>query len=151
MKSPLSGVCLVLGLLSACVLGCSSDKNGLEKRVSTVQEELVALQNANDRLSERLMAIEMQRMQSPAAAQAESAAPVTSVIERPPLKVVRMGPGASPAEPTEGTEGARESADDTGPRPVIRDIGSGRRSRARAGVSRVRQNEPRAEPSSGEL
>jgi hypothetical protein len=126
----------------ACVLlgaGCSSGKNALEKRVGSLQEELVALQNANDRLSERLTAIEMRRMQ--AAGTPESAEPASTPIERPPLKVVRMGPGSSPPYASEDPEAATETADDHGPRPVIRDLGSGRKARPRAAAGGVRQTQ----------
>jgi hypothetical protein len=141
MKSRLTNVSLsfVIAIMWLSAAGCSSGKNALEKRVGSLQEELVALQNTHDRLSERLMAIEMRQMQgSGPRAQVDSADPME--IERPPLKVVRMGPGARSSRPFEDPEAAIENEDDDdSARPVIRDLGSGKKARPRASGGGLRQ------------
>jgi hypothetical protein len=55
------------------------------------------LQNDNDRLGERLTSLELART-AMAAAPAPPAADEAPVLERPPLKVIRMGPGQPAGE-----------------------------------------------------
>lgn len=139
-------LCALSVLAGLAALGCGSGKDALEKRVASLQEELVAVQNSNDRLAERLAALEIRQAQSPAPARARAAAPAASdeaeapegqdVIERPPLKVVRLAPG-SQAQGA-GTDPAEES-EDSAPRPVIRDLGSGKKFRERAASGGVGQ------------
>jgi hypothetical protein len=139
MKSRLTRVSLpfVIAIMSLGT-GCSSGKNALEKRVASLQEELVALQNTNDGLSERMTAIEMRQMRSAGVpSRAESDEP--SQIDRPPLKVVRMGPGARAPDPSEDPEAAIENGDDGAERPMIRDLGSGKQARPRASGGGLRQ------------
>ena len=49
------GCCLSLGAL----LGCSSGLEGVQKRLSSMQDEITRLQNQNDRLVERVDAMEV--------------------------------------------------------------------------------------------
>ena len=108
-------LCLPLG-------GCSSGLDGVEKRLGSMRDEITALQNQNDRLVERVDALELRRAQA-AAAPAPAAKATTT--ERPPLKIVRLVPGEGEqgAAPT-GDASAGETADDPGPRTVIRGRGS---------------------------
>lgn len=142
-------VVLALAGLGLCAIGCGSDKDSMEKRLATLQEDLIAVQNDNDRLSERLAALEMRQSRArPAAPAPASEAPAEpATLERPPLKVIKLAPGSQPAAPEPAAEA---EAPDDGPRPVIRDLGSGRKS-PRASRVGVRQTERSAEPSSGEL
>lgn len=138
-----------------CAIGCGSDKDSLEKRVGALREEVVALQNNNDRLAERLMAIEMRQDQAaPARTRAATSSETETSegnIERPPLKVVRLAPGSKEAPAAEKAAEAAEMAEDETPRPMIRDLGSGRRARTGAAPGAMRQTPVRAEPSAGEL
>jgi hypothetical protein len=108
-----------LALAAFLVLGCSSGKQSLEQRLGALEQQVLALQNDNDRLSERLGSVELP---GPPARQEQPA----ESIERPPLKVVRLEPGPSAAADAEEE-----------PRPVIRDTGSAKK---RAGSERSGQN-----------
>ncbi len=50
--------------LALFAVACGGGRDNLEKRLSSLQEDVTRLQNTNDRLSERLQAIEIQRMQA---------------------------------------------------------------------------------------
>ena len=112
-------VALTLALLA---VACGSGRDNLEKRLSSLQEDVTRLQNTNDRLSERLQAIEIQRMQAAPAATAEPKEADARVVH-PPLKVVKVGPGAE-NPPAEEPEEAPAPAEENGPRPVIKDYGA---------------------------
>jgi hypothetical protein len=111
-------------LLVAILGGCSSGLDGVEKRLGSMRDEITALQNQNDRLVERVDALELRRVQA-ATPPAPAAAAKAATTERPPLKIVRLVPGEGEqgAAPT-GDASAGESADDPGPRTVIRGRGS---------------------------
>jgi hypothetical protein len=152
MKSRKLCLRALVALAGLGALGCGSGKDALEKRLASLQEELVAVQNSNDRLAERLMVLEMRQAQAPSAAPARRDTPAepaedSGVIERPPLKVVRLAPGAKPQ--AEGPEPAEE-AEETGPRPVIRDLGSGKKARQRAAQGGVGQTDVRTEKPAGD-
>jgi hypothetical protein len=122
------------------LLGCSGDRDAMEKRVKELQEELTRVQNGNDRLEERVSSLELSRQVTAQAPPASTNAPdAPERLERPPLKIVKLVPGArasqsetaSAADSTdtgaEGVEGgsAREQSEaDSGPRPVIRGRGA---------------------------
>lgn len=80
------------------------------------------LQNQNDRLVERVDAMEVRDAQ----AKTKPAASPSSVSERPSLKVVKVVPDDSSGMPSPqvGTQAPGEAADDPTPRPVIRVRGS---------------------------
>jgi hypothetical protein len=119
-----TGVCLAaLGLF-----GCSSGLEGVEKRLSTMQDEITRLQNQNDRLVERVDAIEVSDAK---AARSGKPTPAASNNERPSLKVVKVVPedtSGMPSSPQVGTPAPGEAADDPSPRPVIKVRGGGTKS-----------------------
>lgn len=116
---------LVCCLAAACLTGCSSGLEGVEKRLSSMQDEITKLQNQNDRLVERIDAMEVRDVKAATPAPAKGAAPV-AVTERPNLKVVKVVPDDSSGMPSPqvGTQAPGDAADDPTPRPVIRLRGS---------------------------
>ncbi|MEZ4219855.1 MAG: hypothetical protein R3B13_02930 [Polyangiaceae bacterium] len=109
-----------LGLLAATgflLLGCGSDHDKMEKHLKDMRDEITRLQNSQDRIGERLMALEMQ--QSAAAktgAKSKSDSAKTDRVERPPLKVIKLAPNGADSESGE----PKEPADDEKPRPAIK-------------------------------
>jgi hypothetical protein len=97
----------------------------MEKRVKGLQEEVTRLQNSQDRIAERLQAIEIQRLRSPpsVAPTAESADTAPKEVSRPPLKIVKVQPGPETAPPADGAVAQGAAEDDGAPRPVIKDHG----------------------------
>jgi hypothetical protein len=127
-------LCSVMLLTAAC----GGNKDALEKRVSGLQEEVTRLQNGNDRLAERLQALELSMMRSEPRAATEKP-PSDDRVVRPPLKVVHMGPGSEGAVEEEAPE---PTAQPEAPRPVLKDHGSSRA--GRGGVGQVKL--PKATP-----
>ncbi|HYP88421.1 MAG TPA: hypothetical protein VEQ59_09710 [Polyangiaceae bacterium] len=114
------------GALGVALLGgCSSGLDGVDKRLSAMQDEIAKVQNQNDRLVERLDAVELRQAKSEVAA--KPSAPVVSSSERPSLKVVKVVPEDTSGMPSPqvGTVPANEAADDPSPRPVIKLRGGG--------------------------
>lgn len=115
------------GALAVALLGgCSSGLEGVDKRLSAMQDEIVRIQNQNDRLVERLDAMESRQAKAESAA--KPAAPVAGVSERPSLKVVKVVPedtSGMPSSPV-GSVPPGEAADDPSPRPVIKLRGGGK-------------------------
>jgi cell division septum initiation protein DivIVA len=119
------GCCLSLGVL----LGCSSGLEGVQKRLSSMQDEITRLQNQNDRLVERVDAMEVREAKTPPAGKARLAAPSSAAAsERPSLKVVKVVPEDTSGMPSPqvGTQAPGDAADDPSPRPVIKLRGSGK-------------------------
>jgi hypothetical protein len=113
------------GALAAALLGgCSSGLEGVDKRLSAMQDEIVKVQNQNDRLVERIDAMEARQTKSETAARP---APAAS-SERPSLKVVKVLPEDTSGMPSPhvGTVPPGEAADDPSPRPVIKLRGGGK-------------------------
>ena len=150
-------VLIVATVFAACGGG---NREALEKRVKGLQEEVTRLQNSQDRVAERLQALEIQNqrsltMRSPAAATpSKVAAQAEGEVTRPPLKIVKLQPGAEAAAPAEtGPGAATATGEEAGPRPVIKDHGPKKApwwqkpkgkpgaSAPRAGGSGVGQNE----------
>lgn len=113
---------LALGAL----LGCSSGLEGVEKRLSSMQDEITRLQNQNDRLVERVDAMEVK--QAKVTAPTPKAGTPSTTSERPTLKVVKVVPedNAGMPSPQVGTQPPGEAADDPSPRPVIKLRGGGK-------------------------
>lgn len=124
-------------LLLCCwlLVGCSSDRDAMEKRLGSLREDITRLQADNDRLGERIGRLEVTSTPATAstagatqaaagATQAAAGAPSASAaLERPPLKVIRLVPqDAAAVSPGVGTAEvtADESPDAPGTRPVIR-------------------------------
>jgi hypothetical protein len=116
---------LVLAPLCLIFAGCGgSSRDAMEKRLSSLQEEVTHLQNSNDRLAERLQALEIQGLKagsSPAKAEVE---PEDTRVVRPQLRVVKVGPAGE--ERAEDAPPAAEAVADESnePRPVIKDHGA---------------------------
>lgn len=113
---------LVLCLLVGGLLGCSSGLEGVEKRLSSMQDEIVRLQNQNDRLVERVDAMEVRDAKAARADKPAAAAKATPASERPSLKVVKVLPEDTSGMPSPqiGTQAPGDAADDPTPRPVIK-------------------------------
>jgi len=134
------------------------NREALEKRVANLQEELTRVQNVNDRLAERVQALEISGMRGtkaapePAAAAPnapESATPEDR-IARPNLKVVKLAPGAA-AAPVEPEPEEPVPVEEKGPRPVIKDHGARpapawQKPAPRAGTPPVSQNAGASRP-----
>lgn len=119
------GCCLSLGAL----LGCSSGLEGVQKRLSSMQDEITRLQNQNDRLVERVDAMEVKGAKSaPAGKSPAATSAAASASERPSLKVVKVVPEDTSGMPSPqvGTQAPGDAADDPSPRPVIKLRGSGK-------------------------
>jgi outer membrane murein-binding lipoprotein Lpp len=120
---------LALGCWVALLLaGCSSGLEGVDKRLSAMQDEITKVQSQNDRLVERLDAVESRQAKVESAAKAPALAGSSApTSERPSLKVVKVVPEdtAGMPSPQVGTQAPGEAADDPSPRPVIKLRGSG--------------------------
>jgi hypothetical protein len=82
--------------LTLLLAGCAGKSQAVEKRLADLEAQLTQVQNENDRLSERVGSLELQRAATPQPQPAASEEP--SVIERPPLKVIRVEPQARATE-----------------------------------------------------
>jgi hypothetical protein len=124
---------LVLGccFAAAALVGCSSGLEGVDKRLSAMQDEISKMQNQNDHLVERIDAMEVHQANTDRAA--KPAAQVAGVSERPSLKVVKVLPEdtAGMPSPQVGTQAPGEAADDPSPRPVIKLRGNGEKGDAK--------------------
>lgn len=127
-KAWVFGCCVAAVGLGPCLTGCSSGLEGVDKRLAAMQDEISKVQSQNDRLVERIDAMEVRQ------AKVESAKPATPATggtsnpaERPNLKVVKVVPEDTSGMPSPqvGTQAPGEAADDPSPRPVIKLRGSG--------------------------
>lgn len=121
---------LALGCCVAALLaGCSSGLEGVDKRLSAMQDEITKVQSQNDRLVERLDAVEARQAKAESAATkpGASVASTAPTSERPSLKVVKVVPEDTSGMPSPqvGTQAPGDAADDPSPRPVIKLQGSG--------------------------
>jgi len=117
-KAFVLGGCLAL-------VGCSSGLEGVDKRLSAMQDEITKMQNQNDHLVERIDAMEVHQASADRAAKTTPSA--AGISERPSLKVVKVLPEDSSGMPTPqvGTQAPGDAADDPSPRPVIKLRGNG--------------------------
>ncbi|HEY2410538.1 MAG TPA: hypothetical protein VGI10_31260 [Polyangiaceae bacterium] len=103
--------------------GCAGNHDALEKRITSLQNDVSRLQNHGDRLEERLEALELRKDTPPAAASASD-----KIVDHPPLKVVKLEPQTSdsalPSSAPVAELAAGEAVDDKAPRPMIRIHGS---------------------------
>jgi hypothetical protein len=143
------------------VIGCGGgNKETLEKKVKGLQDEVTRLQNSQDRVAERLQAIEIQAMrEKPSASATAPAKDEPATVSRPPLKIVKLAPGpAGGGEPVADVVEPQPDDDATSTRPVLRDYGAkappawqkaaGKPAgtSTRAAAPRVGQNDPGAAP-----
>jgi hypothetical protein len=109
------------------LFGCSSDRDAIEKRLSALSEDISRVQAENDRLGERVGALEVK-----GASPAPKTADRTPQVERQPLKVIKLVPGGgesgADADPSELAPEDRPDA--PGNRPVIRVRGSAKETRS---------------------
>jgi hypothetical protein len=121
--------CLALaGWVTPLLMGCSSGLEGVDKRLSAMQDEITKVQSQNDRLVERLDAIEARQAKADSAASKSTASPNgPATSERPTLKVVKVVPEDTSGMPSPevGSQAPGEAADDPSPRPVIKLRGNG--------------------------
>jgi len=104
---------------------CGGGHDELAKRLASVQAELTKLQSHNDRLEQRLEALEIRKDSTQPQRSASDSA---TTVDRPRLMVVKLEPGDDTREPAADAPTAalrpEESAADQSPRPVIRVYGS---------------------------
>jgi hypothetical protein len=110
------GFCLVLGI----VCGCASDRNTIDRRLAGLSDDISRLQATNDRLMQRVDALELERTQR--RERPADAAPAPTVVEHAPLRVVKVEPPrGTQTQDNIGREVAPEERPDApGERPVIR-------------------------------
>lgn len=120
MNPDLKALVLTCGSALTLLGGCSSGLEGVDKRLSAMQEEISKVQSQNDRLVERVDAMEARQAKTSDAARSSSATHGAS--ERPSLKVVKVVPEdtSGVVAPPLGTPAPGESADDPAPRPLIK-------------------------------
>jgi hypothetical protein len=86
---------LGLGAVAFFATGCAGSSDQTSQELAKMQEQVSALRAETAALSERMEALEAH----PAAAtQAAAPPPEPAEDPRPPLRVVRLGPGDAPAE-----------------------------------------------------
>jgi exonuclease VII small subunit len=118
-----------VGLTAALVLvsttGCAGQRSTYEKQVSALEDEVTVLQNANDRLEERVAALELAQVTRSKQGQAQAETPA-----RPELEVVKLAPepGTEPpprTEPEASPEAPKAGKNDApeAPRPLIHGTG----------------------------
>jgi hypothetical protein len=122
----------VLPWLLVFASGCSSEKDGVEKQLSKLEEQVRHLQSETDRMGERLDAVESRKI-AVAHEPEERVATNSNTISRPKLKVVRMEPGDEGVVDDAPETTASAPDDDTGPRVVIQGEGKSVESRQLAG------------------
>lgn len=115
-------------LLTACVamapallLGCGGS-DGTRRQVASLEKEIVGMRADQDRLEERLAALELRDRAGGSGSRPPAVTRSEEPVERPRLKVIHMAP--------ENTEPAPVAAPETAPpegpaarRPVIRGTG----------------------------
>lgn len=108
----------VLAVLSSPWLAGCAGSDGLKKQVAGLETQVTAMRADQDRLEERLAALELSATQTARS----GGAPAAERIERPRLKVIHLSPDdeAPAAEPErEPAPGANDNAR----RPIIRGTG----------------------------
>ncbi len=123
---------------ASAAFGCAGGRSDLEKKVRALQDEVTLLHNSNDRLEDRLAAMELGLAE---AAVGQRQAPPAERLARPPLKVVRLDPGApdpvARSEPSPAPLPEAPSAGADAERPLIRGEGT---------EAQIVQGEATAEP-----
>jgi len=109
----------VLAVLLSPMLSACGGSEGMKKQVAGLETQLTAMRADQDRLEERLAALELSASQSSHA----GGAPAAERVERPRLKVIHLAPDedGAPAEPA--NEAPAPSTNDTAHRPIIRGTG----------------------------
>jgi len=138
MRSPCVsrwGSALLLALALPAV-GCSSERDTVEKQLAKLREQVTELQAETDRMGERLDAVEASK---PAPTDERLASATPETMSRPKLKVVRVDPDAG-AEPE-----VSDADSDAGPRVVIQGEGKSLETRTLAGAPKAAPKVEKAE------
>ena len=103
------GLCGLIAVPAAlCIAGCGGgETDAMKKRVSALQDEVTLLQNSQDRLEERLAAVEMGAQE--AAERPPKAESASGTFERPRLKVIKVQPGGDSQAPETGPAASRSA------------------------------------------
>jgi hypothetical protein len=112
-------VAAVALVLCSGVCGCASSDR-LKKQVADLENQVTSMRADQDRMEERLAAVELNVATAPRA----PAAPAAERVEHAPLKVVHLAPSddsESPVEPVDSSAAA--SPDSPTRRPIIRGTG----------------------------
>jgi hypothetical protein len=100
-------------------LGCASQGDALEKRFAKLQEDVTRIQSENDRMAERLDAVELREATASRKEERVATADQPTTVTRPKLKIVHVdADDASLADMADNS-----AADDSGPRVVIQGEG----------------------------
>jgi hypothetical protein len=115
LHRPLSMLAVLLfPALSAC-----AGSNGLKKQVAGLETQVTTMRADQDRLEERLSALELSTGQSSRG----GGAPAAERVERPRLKVIRLSPDDEGAAAEPASEPPAPSTNDSAHRPIIRGTG----------------------------
>lgn len=110
---------LGFGVVFLLATGCASDRDAIDRRLAGLSDDITRLQAVNDRLVQRVDALEIER----AAKRQQLSQPKASpAVEHAPLKVVKLEPEGGVAglgAPSPDVSPA-ERPDAPGERPVIR-------------------------------
>jgi hypothetical protein len=131
--------------VGALLSGCGGDR-AMQQRLDALRDQITKMQSEQDRLEERLAAIEMQRV---SALPRGTALADASGVQRPRLKVIKLTPESESALGADPGEEPLESADagpEDGPRPVLRSRGSQVEADMPGGSAGSGQNSPQSEP-----
>jgi hypothetical protein len=122
-RSPLSLLGLFT-LLFPVISGCATSSDAIEKKLSGMREEIQKLQNENDRVSERLEAIELRQARAEAkGAEVKTAREEPGVVTRPQLKVLRLSPDGASEDGQAEPAAAPASGSDSAPRMMLKGQG----------------------------
>jgi len=149
------GATATLCLGAVLAVGCGSGAR-LDKQIDEMRQELIRVQNDNDRLEERLAAVEAHQVALAEGARSTSG----GRSQHPPLKVLQLVPPSEQGvnEDADANErplvndsatpapGAKATADNA-PRPVIR--GTGQKVYSTASPSSSAHEPGQAQPNSG--
>lgn len=104
-------------LLSCVLLGCSSDRDAIDRRLAELQEDIRKLHAKDDSIAGRLESLESKAIRAAAPEPANG-----SRVVRPELKVIKVVPGETAADGAalDGEVAPEERPDAPGSRPVIR-------------------------------
>jgi regulator of replication initiation timing len=136
------GALFGLSAFTLLLAGCASEGDALDKRLAKLQEEVTRVQSENDRMAERLDAVELRQATQERPQERVASAGPAQTVSRPKLKVVKVesegdfsSPEAVDAAPTE----------DTGPRVVISGEGKTLESRSVPATKTSTKTEPKAD------
>lgn len=140
-----------LVLSTGVALGCAGDKDEMKKRLASMQDEIVRLQGDQDMLVDRVTGLETQVIRQNSARGRAAAEPQpqeerSDQVERPRLKVIRLGPRGGGGNEEDAVQPSEE---DDAPRPILRGSGDDMRvdevpNKPRPKKSRKRSEAPRS-------